>query len=261
MLDSYILHLTVFKVLQLTQEEMSTLEGICNNNAKNMPANDVYKSFNDFIFANDIKLVGKLLHRFQFFEKVKHLPGDIVEVGVFKGSGVATFSKFVEIYCPHSNKKIIGFDIFDDGAKESILEKDGAFDKENMMVVYSKVDSNELSLENVQHRLDSMGIDKKYMLIRGDVEVTVPTFVAENPGFRASLIYIDVDLDRPTYASLKHLWDRLLPGGMIVFDEYEYHKFSESCGVEKFLKEKNLSYSVESTNWFAPTAFLKKESF
>ena len=239
---------------------MSSIEGICNHNAKNMPADDVYKAFNDFIFASDIKLLGKLLHRFQFFEKVKHLPGDIVEIGVFKGSGLATFSKFVEIYCPHSNKKIIGFDIFDDGAKEIILEKDGAFNKEQMMLVYSKVETNQLSLANVQARLDAMGLDKKYLLVRGDVETTVPTFVAENPGFRASLIYIDVDLERPTYASLIHLWDRLLPGGMIVFDEYEYHKFSESCGVERFLKEKHLEFSVQSTNWFAPTAFLKKDS-
>jgi hypothetical protein len=239
----------------------SSLDSICNHNPKNMPPDDVYKAFNSFIFSNDIKLLGKLLHRFQFFEKVKHLPGDIVEIGVFKGSGIATFAKFIDIYCPHSNKKILGFDIFDDPSKNIILEKDGAFDKEQMMTVYSKVDTNELSLANVQARLDSMQIDKKYMLFRGDVEVTIPTFLQSNPGFRASLIYIDVDLDRPTYASLKYLWDRLLPGGIIVFDEYEYHAFSESCGVEKFLKEKNISFSVKSTNWFAPTAYLVKDSF
>ena len=41
-------------------------------------------------------------------ELTKDLPGDIVELGVFKGSGVATFLKFIEIFCTHSNKKIIG---------------------------------------------------------------------------------------------------------------------------------------------------------
>jgi hypothetical protein len=238
-----------------------SLEEICNFNPKNMPSDDVYESFNKFIFSNDVKLIGKLLHRFQFFEKVMHLPGDIVEIGVFKGSGIATFSKFVEIFCPNSNKKIIGFDIFDDTNKEKILEKDGKFDKEKMEVVYSKVNKSDLSLESVTARLDKMNINKKYNLIKGDVVETLPEFLKENPGFRCSLIYIDVDLERPTYYSLKYLWDRLLPGGMIVFDEFEYHKFSESNGVEKFLRELNLPFTLESTQWIAPTAFLVKKSY
>ncbi len=225
-----------------------------------MPSDDSYRSFNEFIFSNDIKLIGKLLHRYDFFKMTRDLPGDIVEIGVFKGSGIATFSKFVDIYCPRSNKKILGFDIFDDSSKEDILNKDCSFDKEMMNVVYSKVDKSELSITSVENRLTNMNIDKKYMLIRGDVEDTLPKFIKENPGFRASLIYIDVDLERPTYNALLHLWDRLLPGGIIVFDEYEYHKFSESNGVEKFLREKNIAYNLKSTNWMAPTAYIIKNA-
>jgi len=239
----------------------TTLEDICNNNPKNMPTNDVYKSFNEFIFSSDTKLIGKMLHRFKLFDQVKDLPGDIVEIGVFKGSGIATFSKFVDVFCPNSNKRIVGFDIFDDIDKNAILEKDGVVDKTAMNVVYSKVDSSELSLASVMERLDGMNIPKKYTLVKGDVEDTLPVFLKENPGFRASLIYIDVDLERPTYNSLKYLWDRLLPGGLIVFDEYEYHKFSESTGVEKFIKERGLPYELVSTQWIAPTAYWKKQGF
>ncbi len=242
----------------MNPDEKSLFE-ICNMNMKNMPSNDVYKSFNEFIFSSDTKLLGKLLHRFEFFQKVKDLPGDIVEIGVFKGSGMATFSKFLEIYCPNSNKKVIGFDIFDAKESEIILNRDGSFDKSNMMTVYSKVDYNELSLVNVDKRLENVSSNKKYILVPGDVQETLPIFLRENPGFRASMIYIDVDLDRPTYYSLKYLWDRLLPGGVILFDEYEYHKFSESNGVEKFLKEFGLPYELKSTNWIAPTAFWIKK--
>lgn len=237
---------------------MDRLAEICNNNTKNMPSDDVYSHFNNFIFSNDTKLLGKLLHRYDFFNKTKDLPGDIVELGVFKGSGVATFSKFLDIYCPNSNKKVIGFDIFDPGNSSDILNKDGKFDKGNMNVVYSKVPESELSLENVTKRLDNMEIHKKYILVKGDVEETLPKFLEENPGFRISLLYIDVDLDRPTYNGLKYLWDRILPGGVVLFDEYEYHKFSESCGVDKFLKEKNIPYELKSTNWMTPTAYLFK---
>jgi len=238
-----------------------TLTDICNDNIMNMPSDDVYAAFNSFIFSDDLKLIGKLLHRFDFFKKTMNLPGDIVEIGVFKGSGVATFSKFVEIFCPHSNKKIIGFDIFDRAEGEKILEKDGLIGKESMKVVYSKVDENELTLSSVTKRLENMKIRNRSILIEGDVEETIPKFLTENPGLRISLLYIDVDLERPTYLSLKHLWHRILPGGMIIFDEYEYHKFSESGGVEKFLKEFNLPFDLVSTQWIAPTSFLIKKNF
>ena len=54
---------------------------------------------------------------------------------------------------------------------------------------------------------------------------------------------------------------KMFTGGVIIFDEYEYHKFSESVGVEKFLKERNIDYSLKSTNWVAPTAFMVKKGF
>ena len=104
-------------------------------------------------------------------------------------------------------------------------------------------------------------LNKKFMLVEGDVEDTLPKFLLENSGFRISLLYMDVDIERPTYIALKYLWDRILPGGVIVFDEYEYHKFSESCGVEKFLKERNIKYNIQMTNFMAPTAFIIKETF
>jgi len=232
---------------------------ICNSNAKNMPTDATYDAFNQFIFSNDIKLLGKLLLRHEFFNKIKHLPGDIVEIGVFKGSGIASFSKFVEISCPNSNKKVIGFDIFNVINATKILDKDGSFDKDTMTTVYSKVDENQLTLNSVKSNLNNMNINKNYILVEGDVEQTIPQFIVDNPGFKISLLYIDVDIERPTYVALKYLWDRILPGGVILFDEYEYHKFSESVGVDKFLKEFNIPYDLQSTNFMAPTAFMIKK--
>lgn len=181
---------------------------------------------------------------------------------MFKGSGIATFSKFIEIYHPNSNKKVIGFDIFGTTEANEILNKDSALDKECMNVVYNRVDNDELSLDSVKNRLENTNISTdKYELVKGDVETTIVKFLEENPGFRISMLYIDVDLDRPTYFALKHLWDRILPGGVILFDEFEYHKFTESNGVEKFFKEKGVDFGLKSTNWIAPTAFMYKKGF
>ena len=171
-------------------------------------------------------------------------------------------NKFIEVYCGNSNKKVIGFDIFNTVEAENILDKDAVKDKENMKVVYDRVDANDLTLESVKDRLSKAGIpEDKYKLVKGDVEVSLPVFLHDNPGFRISLLYIDVDLDRPTYNTLTHLWDRVLPGGAILFDEYEYHKFSESVGVERFLKERQIEYSLISTDWISPTAYIIKKGF
>ena len=229
---------------------------IYNNNPLNTPSDNIYKSFNDFIFSNDIKVLGKLLYRHDFFFKTKDLPGDIVEMGVFKGSGMATFSKFINIYSPNSNKKVIGFDLFDDGR---CLNDYNENDRKQMADVYSRIDVNDRKLEVIDEKLNSINKNKNHVLISGDCKETLPEFIKSNPGFRISMLYIDLDLEVPTYYALKYLWDRVLPGGIIVFDEYEYHSFSESCGVDKFLKENNIKYNVKSTNWMAPTAFIVKE--
>ena len=236
---------------------MEDLKNICNNNVKNMPSQDLYDHFNGFIFDKDIKVLGKLLKRFEFFNSTKHLAGDIVELGVFKGSGMATFVKFLEIYCTHSNKKVIGFDLFDSTNVTIDDYKNG----NTMKTVYGKTDSTLLMIDSIENNLLTVNQDhSKFQLIKGDVCVTTKEFATSNPGFRISLLYIDLDLDEPVYESLKNLWHNILVGGYIIFDEYEYHKFDESNGVDRFLKEFNIKYEVQSTNFMAPTAYTIKKT-
>lgn len=129
-----------------------------------------------------------------------------------------------------------------------------------MKTVYNKVTNDELSVDNVKNKLLNINNDNsKFILVEGDVCITTKKFVNENPGFRISLLYIDLDLNEPVYESLKNLWDRILPGGYIIFDEYEYHKFDESNGVDRFLKDFNIKYEVISTNWMTPSAYIIKK--
>ena len=235
---------------------------IYNNNKKNTIDQSIYDSFNNFIFSNDKKILGKLLFRYDFYNKVKNLPGDIVEIGVFKGSGVATFSKILHIFSPNSIKQIIGFDIFDPEKAKIILdEKDSVNDNISMNQVYSRVNVEDRTLENVKKTLMNIDCNPNFELIEGDVEITLPCYIENNPGLRISLLYIDVDIERPTYIALKYLWDKVVPGGIIVLDEYEYHIFTESSGVDKFLKEFKMEYNLVSTNWFAPTCYIQKNKF
>ena len=45
------------------------IKNIYNNNSKNIVSEQVYNSFNDFIFSNDTIVLGKLLHRYNFFAR------------------------------------------------------------------------------------------------------------------------------------------------------------------------------------------------
>lgn len=228
------------------------------NNA-NIPSDDIYINFNKFIFSNDIRIIGKLLLRYKFYTLTSHLPGDIVEVGVFKGSGITTWLKFLQLYSPYTNKKVIGFDFFSPDDTFDYTKSIECGDQLNDVI--NRVNSNDLSLESVNHNIISSGINPSQLfLVKGNVIDTTKKFVEENPGFRISILYLDLDLDQPTYHSLINFWDRIVPGGYIIFDEFEHHKFNEATGVERFLKEKNIEYSIQTTNFVGPTAFMIKKN-
>ena len=100
-------------------------------------------------------------------------------------------------------------------------------------------------------------LESEFQLIEGDISDTSKKFSQENPGFKISLMYMDLDLELPTYNTLVNLWDNITKGGIIVFDEYGYHKWSESKGVDRFIEEKNLL--IKSLDYACPTAYIIKQ--
>ena len=85
--------------------KLKELEIICQSQK-------IYDGFNDFMLSSDLKVFGKMLARTLLFDKVKNVPGDVLEFGVFKGTGLMTFLKLKRYFCPNSMKKVIGFDFF-----------------------------------------------------------------------------------------------------------------------------------------------------
>jgi len=148
----------------------------------------IFDSFNSFILSEDRRVFNKLIARTLLYNQTQDIPGDIVECGVFKGTGLYTFLKLKNIFNPNSSKKVIGFDFF-----------------------------------NTDTLISSI---------------------------------MDLDLEQPTYDTLNNLWDNVTKGGIIVFDEYGYHKWSESRGVDRFIEEKNLQ--IKSLNYHCPTAYIIK---
>ena len=82
---------------------------------------NVFKSYNDLIESENFDRLQKIFTRYDFFKKIINVPGDIVECGVFKGTGQIFWLKLLRIYDEYSMKKVIGFDTFNDFPK-SILK-------------------------------------------------------------------------------------------------------------------------------------------
>jgi len=231
---------------------------IYNDENKITSSDSIYDAYNTFILSSDRNILYKLLTRHDFFNRVKDLPGDIVECGVFKGSGIILWAKLLDLYSPHDIRKVIGFDFFDASFVESIDED---VDRVMMTQVFDRCPNlihSDISEEGIKSKFERCGIPAhKYELVKGDIVKTSKEFAQSRPGFRISLLYLDLDLDMPTYETLKALWDRVVPGGIVVFDEYAYHMWSESNAVDRFLQEKSIT--LHKTNVKSPTAYILKE--
>jgi hypothetical protein len=223
----------------------------------NRTPQSVYDAFNTFIFSNDTKVLSKLLFKLRFLDLTKDVCGDILEMGVFKGSGLLGWLKLKKIFYPNSFKKIIGFDIFNPEKLIKILD---GYDREYMSKLFSsrKFLQNEDYINILIESILKSGFDlSDFELVQGDVSITTKDFAKERPGVKISILYMDLDLDKPTYDSLSNLWERISSGGYVVFDEYSYHQWSETNGADRFIKENKLV--IHPLDCPSPTAFIKKE--
>ena len=152
--------------------------------------------------------------------------------------------------------KVIGFDFFDTFNLINSLKGD---DKEKMNSLFVSRDyiHTDDAVNNLRETFAKMGYtDADYELVPGDINTSVSNFIQERPGFRARAVYVDVDLEVPTFNALKALWHVIPTGGYIVLDEYGIHQWSEAIGADNFFRDKQIIY--EATNLPCPTVYVEK---
>lgn len=204
-----------------------------------VPLKDVLESFS--IYTRRINLTRFLLH-YELFKIAKDLPGCIVECGVYRGAGLLTWAKLVEIFCPGDRiKKVLGFDNFK--GFERLATQDGMEKPERSKVVggwNAGVYYEEL-LKHIDlfHKDSFIPRSKRIELVEGDLSKTAEQYTKENPGLRISLLHLDVDLYEPTLAALKAFYPLVVPGGVVIFDEYGMTEWpGESQAVEEYFGSK-----------------------
>lgn len=92
-------------------------------------------------------------------------------------------------------------------------------------------------------------------LIKGNIFTTIPKYLKDNPEVRISFLHLDLDVKEPTEFALEQLYNKIVPGGLIVFDDYNAVS-GETIAVDKFLKKKKLK--IEKLPYYNVPSFLKK---
>jgi len=213
---------------------------------------DFYNNYNEFVFSNDRKIFNKLVSKTFFIEQTKGIPGEIVELGVFKGAGMAAWLKTLNSF-GIQNKNCIGFDIFDVQLLKSNIS---TIDNELMQKLFNQRQFDPTGYDLIlREKLEECGFDN-FDIISGDVFDTIPKYLSDNPGFRASLVNFDLDTAEPTYFCLDRLWERVVKGGILIFDEYAINEWTESDAVDRFVKEKDLQ--IQRSMYQSPSAYIVK---
>ena len=205
-----------------------------------------FDAYNDFLWEAKLDRMTKILSRYELFRHVIELPGDIVECGVFKGHGLLFWARLLQIFTPLSQRRVIGFDTFG-GVPDSVK---GESDRSHGEAFKNYEDVPEL----VVAQAEELGLAHRIMVQKGDASQTVAAFVEQNPGFRVSLLNLDFDVYEPTKAALEVLIDRMVPGGIIMFDEYAVHQWGESNAADEILEPRGLQ--LKAVPWsMSPTAY------
>lgn len=221
--------------------------------------NEVGRNFS--IYTRRIFLKRFLAH-YELFLKVMNLPGDIVELGVYRGATLMSWANFLEIRnMGDRQKQVFGFDNF--AGITELHEKDGREDLKVGKVVsgYNSGPFEEI-LEDAISIFDRdrfIPYKPRVKLVKGNIEETVPRFVEENPGLRICLLHFDADMYQPTKVGLEYLWPRVVPGGVVLFDEYGLRPWEgESQAVEEFFAGQKVA--IRRFDWTPnPGGYLIKE--
>lgn len=159
--------------------------------------------------------LSKILAHYELFTRALPLAGALVECGVFKGASLVRFAMMRELLSSPFQKPIIGFDTFGPFPETSF-----APDQEARQRFVGGAGAESISVEQLQQVLRNNGCGRNVRLVAGDITETVPRFVAEHPELRISLLNLDTDVYEPAVTVLEHLYPLVVPGGIVMLDDY-----------------------------------------
>lgn len=166
-----------------------------------------YEIENKFYLDLEPKRMAKLLAHYELYKMIIDKPGDIIEMGVFKGASFLRWAKFRNIFENNFSRNIVGFDIFGEFPKADEIDKKT---KENFIASAGDLG---ISVDELNEKLDTLKLNENIKLIKGDIIQTIEPYLKENPQTKIALLHIDVDLLEPTKQSIEKFYPYMVRGG------------------------------------------------
>jgi len=159
-----------------------------------------------------------------------NIPGDLVECGVWKGGSAMLMAYALN----PKNRNIYLYDTFSGMAEPETVDQQLA-DSASARDIWQKTKQKNhnswcfASLSEVNDNLLKTGYPpQKIFLIEGRVEETIPQIMPKE----IALLRLDTDWYKSTKHELEHLFPRLVPGGVLIIDDY-----GSWAGAQKAIQE------------------------
>ena len=173
------------------------------------------------------------LHDLLTYVMENNLDGELVETGVWRGGAVifmATFNKFYNL-----NKKIYACDSYEGLPKNSIYQEDAIVNGNVKQFDYA------VSLEEVQNNFLKYDVlDENVIFVKGFFEDTMKNINID----KISMLRLDGDMYTSTIVVLEALYDKVVPNGVIIIDDYHWDIAGCCNAVDNFRKSRNITTKI-----------------
>jgi O-methyltransferase len=163
-----------------------------------------------------------------------NIPGDIVECGVWRGGSMMAIARTLQSL--DADRPLHLYDTYE-GMTEP-TEHDKRYDGRSAAEMLAATNRNSAiwayaSLEDVQDGMRSTTYPERLVhYYKGPVEETIP----EHAPDQISILRLDTDWYESTRHELEHLYPRLVPGGVLLLDDYGWWEGARRA-VEEFLAD------------------------
>jgi len=189
-------------------------------------------AFEDYIhhhpaFVGHMNLA-RFLALYETFRRTLGLAGHIAEVGVWRASGLLYFAKLLKIFEPESATLVHGFDWY----KGTVWGEDELSPKVQGLIRTSGTSQEETReksdheaaelYETVCRLIEMQGLANFVHLHNLDVTADLGRFFEEHPHIQFKIVFMDIGSYEATSACLPHFWPRLIPGGVMILDQFNH---------------------------------------
>jgi hypothetical protein len=184
------------------------------------PLPDEAMMFNLGMFTRSSLLV-KFLVMNDIYERIKGVPGALLELGVWWGQNLVLLENLRAIHEPFNKQRmIIGFDTFAGYRNFSPKDIQAGVMVDGSYQTPAGYRAWLAQLLLVHEGSNAFGhVRGVHRLVEGDAAVTVPRYFEEHPETLVAMAFFDIGTYAPTRAALQALMPNLVPGSVLVFDE------------------------------------------